>query len=220
MRTLIIKNIEHKIPITSMEIYNIIIENPIFLRNIIMDLRNDAEYFTYCDEQKNSFQADSLLILNPFDTSFDIKKAEALLQKEISARITYSQKEEYESLKNLIFNYINSITYDYPIPLSFHDDLPLSTLLKSLNLSPSLNEASDIGVLIQNVKALSYLLKKDIFIFFNLKDFYSESEIMDFLMEMSHLEIKILLLSSHQSNRFKIEHQILIDDDLCELDFE
>jgi CRISPR type II-A-associated protein Csn2 len=154
---------------------------------------------------------------NPLYASLDSKKADSLLQKEISSRITYDQKEEYESLMNLVYDYINSISYDYPIPVTFNDDLPLQTLLKTMGLTPELTEVTDINKLIQNIKVLSYLLKKDIFVFFNLKDFFSEDEILIFLKSMTQLEVKILIISSHSSPKLQDERQIIIDKDLCEL---
>ncbi len=217
MRTIQIRNVESKIKIDSFTIFNLIIENTTFLRNLVLDLSNDAESFEYLGENKTTFANDSYFIFNLFDVTLDSKKADSTLQKELSSRITYEQKEKFESLKLLVYDYINSITYDYPIPVSYNDDFPLSTLLKSINVTPEITSSSIVEEVIQNIKILSYLLKKDIFVIFNLKDFFSNEELVIFFKAMEQLEIKILLISSHSSLRLENEQQIIIDKDLCEL---
>lgn len=217
MRTIQIKQIEQNIPMDSPFFYNLIIENSRLLRDFLFDLSEECSFFNYIGEQKTTFHDDAYFVENPLYASLDSKKADSLLQKEISSRITYDQKEEYESLMNLVYDYINSISYDYPIPVTFNDDLPLQTLLKTMGLTPELTEVTDINKLIQNIKILSYLLKKDIFVFFNLKDFFSEGELLVFLKAMAQLEVKILIISSHSSPKLKDERQIIIDKDLCEL---
>lgn len=217
MRTIQIRNVDAKIKIDSFTIFNLIIENTTFLRNLVLDLSNDAESFEYLGENKTTFTNDSYFIFNLFDVALDSKKADSTLQKELSSRITYEQKEKFESLKLLIYDYINSITYDYPIPVSYNDDFPLSTLLKSISVTPEITSSSIIEEVIQNIKILSYLLKKDIFVIFNLKDFFSAEELTIFFKAMEQLEIKILLISSHTSPRLENEQQIIIDKDLCEL---
>ena len=88
MRTIQIRNVEAKIKIDSFTIFNLIIENTTFLRNIVSDLSNDAESFEYLGENKTTFTNDSYFIFNLFDVALDSKKADSTLQKELSSRIT------------------------------------------------------------------------------------------------------------------------------------
>ena len=64
MRTIQIRNVEAKIKIDSFTIFNLIIENTTFLRNIVSDLSNDAESFEYLGENKTTFTNDSYFIFN------------------------------------------------------------------------------------------------------------------------------------------------------------
>ena len=99
------KRLSHKwfgepIELSREEHYHLIIEDPKRYRDFLLELREvtngtPSEMFRYYDDEKDcSFSKDIYLIENPLDIPFDEKKLNLTIQKDLSSKISYHEKEE------------------------------------------------------------------------------------------------------------------------------
>lgn len=223
MRVLKHLEIDQDIVLSKNKHFNLVIENPLFFREFLNGLTNqidndDPFFLFYKDDKEDSLKKHGFLVLNPMKIEIDDKKINGLIQKDIASKVGEDKKVEFEELINRINEYLKSITYDYPVPVTFDMDLSLASFLKAISASAVSEYDSFLEYLINQVKKISFILKSDVFFFLNLHDYLSENEFHQFEEEMSKLEVDYVLISSHKplvkpDDEFVIE----IDRDLCEL---
>lgn len=118
--------------------YYLCIENPRFYRETISDIskiENDEScILLYEDSKSLNMKKEIYFIRDPMDLMMDEKKLNTIIQKELSASLDVQEKERYLLLLNEISDFISSISYDYPLRLTYDSEMPLASFLKSFSL--------------------------------------------------------------------------------------
>lgn len=127
-------------------------------------------------------------------------------------------RESYQVLLSKINEFINSISYDYYLPLIFDDGLTLVNFLKAINLRIADTTDNPVDQLVFKIRELSYVLGFKVFFIMNLYDYFTPREIESIHKELNSLEIKMINISSHR-NKYKINNEFIvyIDEDLAEI---
>lgn len=226
MRVIKQPHIDQDIILNKDNFYNVVIENQINYRQYLQSLKNQLEnkdpfLLLYDNDKEKELDKEAFLIDNPLSIQIDEKKMNTLIQKEIAAEITEDQKEKFEILQHEITEYIENISLDYPLPVSFDLDYSLISLLKSISLQTASDFPSYLEYLVNQIKKISFVLKYNIFFIVNLQDYLSDEEMQSFIKEMNSLEIFFVIVSSHLPiSRISNEFIIQIDKDLAELHIE
>ncbi|GEM_PF-1860585 len=223
MRVIKQPHIDQDIILNKDNFYNVVIENQINYRQYLQSLKNQLEnkdpfLLLYDNDKEKDLSKEAFLIDNPLSIQIDEKKMNTLIQKEIAAKITEDQKEKFEILQHQITEYIESISMDYPLPVSFDLDYSLISLLKSISLQTASDFPSYLEYMVNQIKKISFVLKYNVFFIVNLQDYLSDEEMQSFIKEMNSLEIFFVIVSSHLPiSRISNEFIIQIDKDLAEL---
>lgn len=226
MRVIKQPHIDQDIILNKDNFYNVVIENQINYRQYLQSLKNQLEnkdpfLLLYDNDKEKELDKEAFLIDNPLSIQIDEKKMNTLIQKEIAAEITEDQKEKFEILQHEITEYIENISLDYPLPVSFDLDYSLISLLKSISLQTASDFPSYLEYLVNQIKKISFVLKYNVFFIVNLQDYLSDEEMQSFIKEMNSLEIFFVIVSSHLPiSRISNEFIIQIDKDLAELHIE
>lgn len=226
MKSLKHKYIDQDINLVNDKVYNLVIENPTFLRNFLTSLEdqivNQEDFLLFVDGVKElKLAKEGFLVWNPLKIEVDQKKLDTFIQKDISVHTTPAQKEEFELLLLSINNYIQSLSYSYSIPLTFQSELSLQSFLKAIALSTIEEPDGFLEKLLFQIRKLAFGFSFDVFFFLNLHDYLSYEEMDAFFKEMHRMELYPVLISSHlPSYKNGQEFVILIDQDLCELHIE
>lgn len=226
MRVIKQPHIDQDIILNKDNFYNVVIENQINYRQYLQSLKNQLEnkdpfLLLYDNDKEKELDKEAFLIDNPLSIQIDEKKMNTLIQKEIAAKITEDQKEKFEILQHEITEYIENISLDYPLPVSFDLDYSLISLLKSISLQTASDFPSYLEYLVNQIKKISFVLKYNVFFIVNLQDYLSDEEMQSFIKEMNSLEIFFVIVSSHLPiSRISNEFIIQIDKDLAELHIE
>lgn len=223
MRVIKQPHIDQDIILNKDNFYNVVIENQINYRQYLQSLKNQLEnkdpfLLLYDNDKEKELDKEAFLIDNPLSIQIDEKKMNTLIQKEIAAEITEDQKEKFEILQHEITEYIENISLDYPLPVSFDLDYSLISLLKSISLQTASDFPSYLEYMVNQIKKISFVLKYNVFFIVNLQDYLSDEEMQSFIKEMNSLEIFFVIVSSHLPiSRISNEFIIQIDKDLAEL---
>jgi len=226
MRVIKQPHIDQDIILNKDNFYNVVIENQINYRQYLQSLKNQLEnkdpfLLLYDNDKEKELDKEAFLIDNPLSIQIDEKKMNTLIQKEIAAEITEDQKEKFEILQHQITEYIESISMDYPLPVSFDLDYSLISLLKSISLQTASDFPSYLEYMVNQIKKISFVLKYNVFFIVNLRDYLSDEEMQSFIKEMNSLEISFAIISSHLPlAKLPNEFIIQIDKDLAELHIE
>lgn len=170
------------------------------------------------NDKKESIDKDCYLIENPLNVQIDEKKINLVVQKSIGTKQPPEMRESYQVLLSKINEFINSISYDYYLPLIFDDGLTLVNFLKAINLRIADTTDNPVDQLVFKIRELSYILGFKVFFIMNLYDHFTPNEIESIHKELNSLEIKMINISSHR-NKYKINNEFIvdIDEDLAEI---
>ncbi len=215
------KNIEKEFIFDRTTQYILCIENAAFLRKIIFQMTSNPEendFLLYEKDKEQKFDKNVYFIENPLNLIIDEKKLNTTIQKDVATSIDSIENEKYLMLLNEINDYLEFISYDYPLRLSYDSNMALQTFLKNFSLSYEPEKENMLVSLSEQIKILSEIFKFRVFVFLNLFDFMMEEELLSFLEEMKRQEVDVLILSTHLPS-YKIPDAFIvrIDQDLCEL---
>lgn len=218
------KDFDQELNLDSNKFYSLVIENVSFYRTFYIGLKNQIEngddYLLYEDtnDKKESIDKDCYLIENPLNVQIDEKKINLVVQKSIGTKQPPEMRESYQVLLSKINEFINSISYDYYLPLIFDDGLTLVNFLKAINLRIADTTDNPVDQLVFKIRELSYVLGFKVFLIMNLYDYFTPDEIESIHKELNSLEIKMINISSHR-NKYKINNEFIvdIDEDLAEI---
>lgn len=218
------KDFDQELNLDSNKFYSLVIENVSFYRTFYIGLKNQIEngddYLLYEDtnDKKESIDKDCYLIENPLNVQIDEKKINLVVQKSIGTKQPPEMRESYQALLSKINEFINSISYDYYLPLIFDDGLTLVNFLKAINLRIADTTDNPVDQLVFKIRELSYVLGFKVFFIMNLYDFFTPQEIESIHKELNGLEIKMINISSHR-NKYNINNEFIvyIDEDLAEI---
>lgn len=218
------KDFDQELNLDSNKFYSLVIENVSFYRAFYIGLKNQIEngddYLLYEDtnDKKESIDKDCYLIENPLNVQIDEKRINLVVQKSIGTKQPPEMRESYQVLLSKINEFINSISYDYYLPLIFDDGLTLVNFLKAINLRIADTTDNSVDQLVFKIRELSYVLGFKVFFIMNLYDYFTPNEIESIHKELNSLEIKMINISSHR-NKYKINNEFIvdIDEDLAEI---
>ena len=223
MRVLKHAKIEKEIEFNESTNHYLCIENPRFHREFISGVdteSDDSDKKVFLEENNKLLKIEKNLFLihDPLSTELDEKKLNATIQKDLATSVDSQENEKYLSLINEINDYIDSISYDYPLHLSYDSERGLSAFLKAFSVHYESNTNDILIRRLENIKILSSVFNYKTIIIRNLADYLTQEELNMFFKECRKLETDILVLSSHLPNYdFDNKFIIRIDSELCEI---
>lgn len=202
--------------------YCLCIENPKFFREFIhcIDSNPDEQedLLLYDQNKQRKISKEVFFIHDPRRITLDEKKLNLTIQKDLASSVDAQENERFLLLRNEINEYLDSISYDYPLRLTYDSELGLSSFLKAFSVSYESNNEDLLVEMIEKIKILSSIFNYQVFIIRNLADYLTQEELNQFFQEMRRMEVAVLLLSSHLPNYdFDDKFVVRIDSDLCEL---
>lgn len=223
MKILQSPNFQQSIELRPACYYNVVIKNQMAFRNELTQLSNQLlsndEHLRYwVDDEPQELSPIGFLVDNPLKIDFDQKKIDALIQKDIQKRMKDEEKGKFADLLTKINEYVEEISFDYDIPLTFNADISVSSFLKAISLTSSSDYENYFSYLLSTIRKISFVLGYRIFFFLNLRDYLTPHEMAKFVHSLRQCEIDFVLISSHRpAEQLSDEIIIELDEDLAEL---
>ncbi len=202
----------------------LVLENHKFYRDFVLGLQQqideDIPMLVFSEDLKElKLSSCAVLLTDLFDIPIDDKKCSNIIYKDIEKAISDEQRVGLGKLNQEIASFLGNLTMDYPIPLTFDDDIKLTNLLKVFNVRPEYHPIEFIEALVTRIKIINSIMKKDLIFVVNLHDLLRTDELIDFYKEMRLLQIDIVVIDSHEPKTLidGYEKGIVIDKDLCEI---
>lgn len=223
MITLTHPRIETEIQLDREHLYEIVIESPVFLRKFLLSLERqicDDEPFLQAYEKGKPvlLSKKAVLVHSPLFFENDDKKITTAIQKDVISKIGDEAKTQFVDLMKKINEWLESVVINYDLPITYENDLEMSSFLKAFSLGSEEIRDSPVENVTSRIKRISLVGKRSIFFFLNARDFFTSEEIGFIFHELALSEVEMVLLSSHESGeRMSFERKIIIDKDLAEL---
>lgn len=204
-------------------VWTLIIENSKEYLRVVQELYNECFFGEESDFvlSENSeileLSKNCLFLHNYFDLDLNNKK----IISEINSRVAdvFKSKDFVEDFYkiNQIFVSINDkIVEDFDFKLEYDGELTYDKLIKLAGFKIA-SESKFAERLMSYIKIYTGLKKTKLIIFVGLSEFLSFEEINQFLKEIAYLDLKCLLIESHQKYSLDFANRVVIDDDLCEI---
>ena len=140
MKVLKHKRIEKEFEFNDDTNYYLCIENPKFYRDFIKELSSPSDDETSNillleNNKQRKITKNLCFVPDPFCFARDEKKLNTSIQKDLASSIDPQENEKFLSLRNEIKDYLESISYDYPLKLSYDSEMSLSSFLKAFSIN-------------------------------------------------------------------------------------
>lgn len=223
MRILAHRNIEKRLIFNGENSYCISIENQQFLRNFIIDLKQqlsgeDGPFLLFDDLDQLSLGENIELITDFFNLDLCNKKFSSSIYKKISSMITDETiKIILDKCNLLIENMFQEINYRLPINISYNSESNLNDFAKMISVVPESNYLDAVEVLLNYLKLVINLKKIDIIFLCNSLLLFTQEEILSFIKECRYLKINLVFIEGSLFHKIPSVDYIIIDKDLCEI---
>ena len=151
--------------------------------------------------------------------TFDINKyALNKFYKKLNAISMVDFSFETANLKSKIEEYVYNITKQYDMYLDISCDLDVTEILKSLNVKIKQYSELLLDKIINYINVINEIFGIKYFVFISLKEYFSDSEIIDFYNYINYNDFKVVLVEPNNKNNLQTKEKIyVIDEDLCEI---
>ena len=150
---------------------------------------------------------------------FELNKR-SLIGKIISALEKTSVDEEFYlrtvSLLSEIERYIEDISFELPCHLEC-EKLTVQSLCKAVELRLSGEKGNTLDNIIDYMELVREFENDKLFVFVNMRSYYSDSQMESFTETVISRKFRILLVDGHEHKRLCREKRLIIDKDLCEI---
>lgn len=213
--------INSKIEISEHEISVLVIEEPEFFYELLMDIKSQINNFeghtvvSVCNEPV-SFHKYVELITDPLAIEMNSR---TIMKKVLVAMEKCSQEAVYyertQKLMAEIETYINDLSLNFDTEIECQD-VSFQQLLKAAELKV----VDEYSRLVDRIYAYMELIREfegdKLFIFVNLSSYIRKEQLKKFVNTVVGHSFQVLLIDSHDFERLEQENRLIVDCDLCE----
>lgn len=203
--------------------YYLIIENSKEYLKIVQELYNEcflnteSEFVLSENGEILNISKNSLFLYNLLDLDLNNKK----IINEINSRVSdifQSQDfvEDFYRLNQLFISINDKIVDNFDFKVEYNAELSYDKFIKISEFKIN-SELNFLEKITSYIKIYTELKKTKLIIFVGLSDFLCQSDLELLLKELNYLDLKCLLIESHQKFILNDMGKIIIDKDLCEI---
>ncbi len=222
MRRLVHPEISQQIEFEENRINTVVIENRDFFRRILTDLAKqingeDGEFILSSDYAPIEISTHVELITQviPFEINRKslLTKIYAFAEHEAVNESNFTATQELLShIERHIHALLFSCSYDFEI-----EKLNIGTIVKSIGIVLSENYDNELEKLLDYMQLVREFDREKIFIYVNLRSYFSDIDMEIFAKEAVSRKFQILLIENMENKRLSFEKRLIIDKDLCEI---
>ena len=156
------------------------------------------------------------LVINPFGINFNDKKILTKVYSELEELCTESYIEEISFINANIVSLFDMLEQKIDYPIHFSIDTDLKGLFKLQEVKIEESEDGFLDRLISYIKLIHQACNVRMFVFVNLKTFFSNDMIEELYKACVYEEIIVVDVENHDFGKeIEMEKYFIIDEDLC-----
>lgn len=197
------------------------VENKPLFRNVLnafVNLELEESNIVFSKDYKPvDFKKIGTCIYNYFDLNF----SSSFLKKIYDDIALFCNTELMDETSNFISScelLFDSIARSYDYEFDYSTDFQLQSLFKTYDLKPVLKTDSLLEALSSYITLTSKYTKTNLFVLFNLHQYFDELELKSFYSDMLYNHIFLLVIENNKYfSSLNNEKTIIIDSDMCEI---
>lgn len=209
------------IEINDGEVFSLIIENQTLFRGYLEDLylqHSGEEGKIVLSEENVPVSIEKYVDIQDHFTPFCINTKHMISTIGSALEKRAVNEENFlktSSLLAAIENYISDLCFDMPL-CSECIKLSASSVIKAAQVTVSEDFTSEIEKIISYMSLVCDLTNTKLFIFVNMRSYFSDNEIEDFANEVRRKQFRALLIESSAHSAVSGMGRLTVDNDLCE----
>ena len=158
----------------------------------------------------------STVIINPFSINYNEKRILTAVYKEFCDIANDIYFEKTAELNSKIISLLDSIEKSVDSPVIYDIELDFKNLLKVYNVRIDDQNDNFLDRIVSYIKLLHRICNIQLFIFLNLKSFFTEDQLIALYKETLYENVILLDIEGYDSNyHLTQENYVIIDKDLC-----
>ena len=191
-------------------IYQIIIENPITYRNIVLNV--DTEIILSNDNKVFDLNKESIIIKDPLSIDINDSKILKSLYKLLEKTINEKYSNDIYEVEKALFNLAEELIISSNCNLDYESQIDISKVLSSVGIKYKYSNDYFTNLL-EYIKISIRLISKNIFIIFGLSNVLCEEEINILNNELVKINSSVIDISfSSVSTK---NTSLIVDEDWC-----
>lgn len=202
------------------EVIVLTVENPQSFSRLLSDLwrqiNGELGDFVLSEADKIYKLSKELeVIFNPFALSCNDKKIISRLYQQLNTFAEIDLYEKTSELNGTVINYMDMLTNIVPYPLQYHLDIDISALLKAYKVEVNVSANSLVEQVIEYIRIAHQICNINIFVFVNLKQYFSEEEILSLYEFLFYEKIYFLVIEGMFLKKYLYERCLILYRDLA-----
>ena len=199
----------------------LVIENPRFFRAFLQDIKGQIDG----DKGRAVLSEDNMPIefskyAEVIDNYLPFEMGRKTLMTKIVSRMEETAMDEMHYCKTLermgeLERYLKELSFDLPCEVQC-SKINISKVLRAVGIEIADDYENDPERMLDYMELTRELERDKLFLFVNLRSYYSDEEGFAFCKTVLEHELSILLVDSVSRDRLPNENRITIDMDLCE----
>ncbi len=207
-----------ELPIESGVITWMCIESPLQYRQVVENLYEQWSgkpgdiKLTECDREIK-WEKEIAIISNPFQIDLNERKILTCIHKDFAGMMLDEQIEAFSKINSEAIQLLDSVEKEFPYPVDYNVELDPLALLKMYALQLNIQTDNLAELIIEYVKLSHRVLGTQLFVFFNLVDFFTTEELLEISKSIAYENVSFLVISGKcQPEMGKIW---IMDSDQC-----
>ena len=202
------------------EILVLTVENPETYSILLYDLWSQYEggegSFIFSDNEKEiKLSTKSECIYNPFSIDCNNKKIITKLYQELKSQSDTFIQEDTVAVRKNIIEYMDKLIATVPYGLKYNFDADIVNMIKAYDIKFDSEADTLLEKIIEYMRIISSICNINIFIFNDIKHYFSIQEI-NYLYEFAiYNKLYIVIIEPTESYKNSSEKRWIIDKDLC-----
>lgn len=223
---LVIPKYAINLPINENQISVLTIENPEAFSWVIGDLwkqcrGNMGESILSNKDEIYKMSSRVEMIFNPHAVNCNDRKILSKLYGELKELAQESLGREILEVNSSIVNLLEKVIEQVEYPIEVQYEIDIEGLLKLYDAKINVEFENLLVYLLEYMKIVKRIIKIDIFVVVNLKQFFPEEELNEFYKNLWYEKIYLVILEGYESRACKsYERHVLLDYDLCVIEYE
>lgn len=200
-----------------------IIESPKRWREIQKELSaqylgRDGEWVLSDRDKEMNFSKTVEMIFNPLQLDENQRRLVTSFLKSFAEKaVNESHWRESQELNSIIQTFFGKMEMEYSFGYHINAETDFSALAKAMGLQIETQYETDLERLLQYCIMIKELTKIKLFIFWNLRNYFTQTELELFYEEIRRRDWKVLLMENHLDQMMDGEKWYIIDKDNCEI---
>ncbi len=200
-----------------------IIESPKRWREIQKELSTqylgeDGEWVLSDRDKEMNFSKTVEMIFNPLQLDENQRRLVTSFLKSFAEKaVNESHWRESQELNSIIQTFFGKMETEYSFGYHINAETDFSALAKAMGLQIETQYETDLERLLQYCIMIKELTKIKLFIFWNLRNYFTQNELELFYEEIRRRDWKVLLMENHLEQMIDGEKWYIIDKDNCEI---